>query len=169
MRWQSVLLSLATVPFSSVSADEYFVFGATIEARAFEIAPAPIQRLIETSTSADFSDCMTQLGLSQTLAASYFGSVPLRLSDTGREAWLILPNEYCIAYFGAHAISYWLVERSGQRQFRILHAGRQDALVLTDEHHHGYCDLVEVYGDLHKRYRYDGSTYAQVSNPVNSD
>lgn len=169
MVWRFALLAAASMSFSPASGVAHYAFEATIEARDLDIAPVSLQQYMVAATGSEFHDCVGQLGLSDTLSASYFGSVALPVSDTGRKSWLILPGEACYAFFGAHAIEFWVVERTDENQFRILHTGRQDALTLSDDFHNGYRDLVQHAGETAQRLRFNGSNYLPVTTEGESN
>lgn len=123
--------------------------------------PADVNAVIKGLASEDIEDCQEQLGLTAQQMQSYFTAHPVNLPGSKAQAVLVLPTQYCYAFFGAHAMSFWLflVEPSG---LRLVLSNRQDALEVKGTTRNGLPEISTYYGASETKYRFDGEQYVAL-------
>lgn len=151
------------------------LFGVTADASAatlysfeqLQAAPQPLPRAIREilaeSEAARLRDCQQQLGASDEQMASYFTAVKVDLGGAAPAALLALPTQYCYAFIGARAISFWLFLNAPAQPPKLVMSGRREALQVLDSSSLGLPDLAVFYGSKSIQYRYDGERYTSTS------
>jgi hypothetical protein len=130
-----------------------------VEKAAQHIAPAEIQQAMARIESTRLRESAEVHQFSDRTLASYFSAVPIDLGDRRAVAYLVFPSRYSTAFFGAHAISYWLLERRSDGSFRVLLSGADDRIEILPQRSHGRFDINSFYGDSVSRLRFDGNVY----------
>jgi len=131
---------------------------------AKHIAPLPIQQFMQLAVKSDFNECIQQSGASQDEIDQYFGAVKINLSKKPVNCYAVFPSKWCMAFYGAHAIAYWLIAEVKPGRFQILYSGRSDGFELRKSVSHGYYDFWSGYGRTYTVLRFNGKTYRRVSN-----
>ena len=111
-----------------------------------------------------FNDCIEYVNLSATDRATYFSSLPLELGPKEARHHLVFPSTYCKAFFGAHAIAYWILREDSPSHFTVLYRGRSDGFEVLRTQTKGLFDLESSYGFSFIVLKYDGHTYVRVSS-----
>jgi len=158
---KAVLASLAATLFSTCA-----VAGTTYSfeelAGQRHKVPAVVDAMLRNSVTGALEDCQKQLGFGKKQMESYFTSKAVELPGSTVDALLVVPTQYCYAFFGAHAVAFWLflIEPSGPR---LVLASTQDALEVKNEGANGLPNVSTYYGTSETKYQYNGQQY--VSQP----
>jgi len=135
-----------------------------VDDHKLHIAPPSIQSAMRTIEEIDFKDCIRELNLNPTDQATYFSSLPIVLNNRGIHHYLVLPSAYCKAFFGAHAIAYWILQEDSASNFTVLYRGRSDGFEILKSQTNGLFDLKSVYGFTFIVLQYNGKEYGRTSS-----
>lgn len=124
------------------------------------IAPEGIQRAMLQFVKSDLQDCIKQIGVAN--SEKYFAAVEISIDIGNGKAFLVYPTEYCYAFFGAHAIAYWIIIDDVPNGYRLLYEGRSDGLEILDAYTNGMKDIQSYYGETYIILKYNGKKYNRV-------
>jgi hypothetical protein len=152
------LLVFIIIIFSSVPIDaaQDYVF-ETLTASVHPV-PSDISIFLLSSEAEAVKDCQRQLKLTNKEMANYFTAVSIRLSK--KKGTLVLPTKYCYAFFGAHAVSFWIFITDDPTP-RLILSGRQDGLRISDDEANGLPIIETFYGATSTRFIYNGDRYTE--------
>lgn len=128
------------------------------------MASKDLQRFLQKSIRHDLDACATECHLTPKQRSSYFAAVPISIDNHNKKAFLVFPSQYCSAFFGAHAIAYWIIAEGTPNNYRFLYEGKSDAIELLDTYSHGKKDLRSHYGSSYIVLRFNGKKYRQVGS-----
>ena len=131
---------------------------------AKHIAPLPIQQFMRSALKSDLKECIQESGASQDEVDRYFGAVKINLSKALINCYAVFPSKWCMSFYGAHAIAYWLITEFKPGRFRILYSGRSDGFELRKSASNGYYDFWSGYGRTYTVLRFNGAKYRRVSS-----
>jgi hypothetical protein len=162
IKWLFALASLLLF----VSAAEAQVYGLEElnMAAGQHVASKDLQGFMEKAVSHDLQDCSSELQLDKTQRSTYFAAIAITLDVRKRQSFLVFPSQYCMAFFGAHAIAYWIVSKDSSKGYRLLYEGRSDGVELLQTFSHGKKDLRSAYGSTYIALKYNGNTYKRVGS-----
>jgi hypothetical protein len=123
-------------------------------------APDNIVTAMQKLVPDEIADCQKQLHASNDDMHHYFTATPVDLK-ADKQTLLVLPSNYCYAFFGAHAIGFWLFEMRDKGP-KLLLSGVQDAMEVKPRKTGGMPEIMTYYGssEVH-RYRYKGGIYVE--------
>ena len=121
------------------------------------VASKDIQSTMQQFVKNDLKDCMKQIGA--TKSEKYFLAVEIPIDKRNRKAFLVFPSQYCYAFFGAHAIAYWIIIDDATNGYRLLYEGRSDGLEIMDTYTNGMKDIQSDYGMTYIILKFDGKKY----------
>lgn len=153
-----ILLLATTLP---LLARTYSIEELTNEASA-HVAPPNVQKFIAGIEKTTFHECITQLRLSETERNVYFSSIPIAIGPTNSQYYLAFPSRHCSAFYGAHAIAYWVLRMDQSGKCVLLTKGASDGLEILDSKSKGMNDLRSIYGHTFVVFRFDGSKYKEA-------
>jgi hypothetical protein len=151
----AVLLFLLTVTMP-VSAAKLYAFETLSE----KVRPVQvdIRKALLATEAEEFQDCQRQIGFTNSQMEDYFTAIGIGLNAGKGQGLLVLPTKYCDAFFGAHAIAFW-VFLTGPNNPRLVLTGRQDALEVSDSTVNGLANLTSYYGGTATHFVYNGKHY----------
>lgn len=92
--------------------------------------------------------------------ADFFAAREIKLSDSPHPAYLVFPAKYCPAFFGAHAVAFWIVQKTPDEKYVELHSYVTDSVAILDKRTNAYRDIATTYGfEKPKRFRFNGKRY----------
>jgi hypothetical protein len=127
---------------------------------ANHVAPKDIQSAMQQFVRSDLQDCIKQIGAAN--LENYFSAIEISIDMQGRKAFLVFPSEYCYAFFGAHAIAYWIIIDDTPNGYRLLYEGRSDGLEIMATYTKGMKDIQSFYGMTYIILKFDGKKYERV-------
>jgi hypothetical protein len=140
-----------------IQAAQNYVFETLVEQA--QPLPSNILKVLRESEAESWKDCRRQLDLSNDDMARYFTAIPISLSR--KKGTLVLPTKYCYAFFGAHAVSFWVFLTDGTEPKLVL-SGRQDGLRVLDTEVQGLAIVETYYGTTTTQFLYNGNSYVEV-------
>lgn len=118
------------------------------------IASKSIQLALGEFEKDNLLNCCNEIELPRSKATDFFSAVKVNLQkDT--VTYLAYPSKYCATYFGAHAISYWLLRANENNTYSILYAGRSDGITILPTITNGYHEIESVYGNSSINLKYN--------------
>lgn len=91
---------------------------------------------------------------------SFFAAKPIILTAKRNPIFIVFPTTYCPEFFGAHAISFWVMEQLPDGSYKELFYDSSDFLVIHNKKTNGYKDLSTLYGfDTVRFVHFDGKEY----------
>lgn len=157
-------LSVSALFISSVLSAQSYGLEELTDDHERHIAPASIQRFVRSTFRKDFRECITDLGADLEDAEHYFGSIQVNLSTRSLPCFAVFPSKYCQAFYGAHAIAYWLITEFKPGRYRLLYEGRSDGFKLRSSSSNGFFDFESGYGKTYTVLRFNGKRYRRISN-----
>lgn len=136
-----------------------YELGALVDDAAKNIAPPPLQRAMARLESKRLRDTAETHQLSERALATYFSAIPVDLGRRPSLTYLVYPSQYSTHFFGAHAISFWLLEQRPDGSLHLLLSYADDRLRILPERTHGLSDLYSFYGTTRTTHRFDGKVY----------
>lgn len=121
------------------------------------VASKDIQSAMQQFVKNDLNDCIKQIGVAS--PDKYFSAIQISLDMRNRKAFLVFPSQYCYAFFGAHAIAYWIIIDDAPNGYQLLYEGRSDGLEIMDTYTNGMKDLQSDYGRTYIILKFDGEKY----------
>ncbi len=155
-----LLLLIAAVPAQA----QTFSLEPLVEEHKQHIAPPNIQVSMRKGEKIDFDDCIKDINLSPTDQTTYFSSLPIKLGSKETRHHLVFPSAYCKAFFGAHAIAYWILREESPSEFTVLYRGRSDGFEVLQTKTKEFSDLKSVYGFTFIVLQYNGKEYVRTSS-----
>jgi hypothetical protein len=139
------LLSMSIIFNSCLFADS-FSLEVLFNSADKNIAPKSIQLAMGEYEKDNLLNCCNEIELSPSKATLYFSAVKVNLQKDA-VTYIVYPSKYCATFFGAHAISYWLLRENKNNTFSILYAGRSDGIKILPTVTNGYYEIESVYGN----------------------
>jgi hypothetical protein len=128
------------------------------------VATADIQEAMRRFVKEDFIDCTKQKNLKGDEYSNYFSAIPIEINKHNQQSFLVFPSKYCYAFFGAHAIAYWIITKNDQNQYKLLYEGRSDAVELLSTFTKGMKDLRSIYNYSFIVLKFNGRKYKKVAD-----
>jgi|SRR5581483_2170199 len=153
---KAVLLILV---FASKSLAATYWLEPLVEESATHIAPTPIQRFMAQIEMKRLRECAEAHGFSESVLATYFSAIRIDLGDNAKLTYLVFPSRFGTAFFGAHAISYWLLEQRSDGSLKLLFSGGDDGIKVLSGRSNGLYDIGPFYGKEIGHLRFDGDVY----------
>jgi hypothetical protein len=154
-----VMLVAAFIASRAIAAN--YTFESLVADAAQHVAPAEVKQAMARIEGKRLRVSVDVHQFSNRTLASYFSAVPLDLGDKTQVTYLVFPSRYSTAFFGAHAISYWLLQRRADGSFKLLFSGGDDRIEILPERSHGLFDINSFYGDSISHLRFDGNVYQE--------
>jgi hypothetical protein len=145
--------------FASQTLAVTYWFEPLVEESAKYVAPATIQRAMAQIEKKRLRESADVHGFSDAVVATYFSAIRVDLGDKARITYLVFPSRYGASFFGAHAISYWLLEKKPDGSVKLLFSGSSDRIDVLSTRSHDFCDIGSYYGDEVDLLRFDGDVY----------
>jgi hypothetical protein len=142
-------------------AQEYGLENLNNEANKY-VAPVDIQEAMRKFAKTDFVDCTKQKKIEGSEYSTYFSAIPIGIDMHRQPSFLVFPSKYCYAFFGAHAIAYWIIIKNKDNQYKLLYEGRSDGVEILNSQTNGMKDIKSVYNDSYIVLRFNGRKYKPV-------
>lgn len=154
---KSLVAVVLAVASQSVAAT--FSFESLVANSAKHIAPTAIQRAMAQFEKERLLELAEVDPAGRSTLTTFFAAVPIDLGDKARTTYLVFPSRYSKAFFGAHAISYWLLEKRADGSFELLFSGSCDQIEILKQRTHGLHDVRSFYSDMVGHVRFNGRAY----------
>ncbi len=128
------------------------------------VATTDIQEAMRNFVKNDFIDCTKQKNIVGDDYSKYFSAVPIEINNQNQQSFLVFPSKYCYAFFGAHAIAYWIITKDDQYKYKLLYEGRSDAVELLSTFTKGMKDIRSIYGYSFIVLKFNGRKYERVAD-----
>lgn len=99
-----------------------------VEESAKHVTPATIQRSMAQIEKKRLRESAEAHGFSEAIVATSFSSIRVDLGGKAKITYLVFPSRYGTSFLGAHAISYWLLEKKPDGSLKLLFSGSSDRL-----------------------------------------
>ena len=146
-----------TFPLLCSANSEYYLEKFTADAEKY-IAASSLQNFMKLEIRGDYLDCENQLKENIGKLDNYFSSIPIKISSHSK-TYLVFPSKRCFAFFGAHSIQFWIVEKSKSNSFKILLSARQDGFRILTSQTNNYYDLILLYNNDMLSCKFNGKEY----------
>jgi hypothetical protein len=144
-------------------AQTYGLESLTNEHRHY-IAPAKLQAFMRLSLKSEFLNCIKYSKASKSERENYFGAIKIDISKRYQTCWAVFPSKYCSVFFGAHAITYWIVLEQKPGNYTILYDGHSDGFDIQGKCTNGFRDFKSQYNNTFTYMQFNGSKYIKTSD-----
>jgi hypothetical protein len=128
------------------------------------VATDDIQLAMRTFVKRDFIDCTKQTNIVAPEYYKYFSAIPIDINKKQQPSFLVFPSKYCRAFFGAHAIAYWIITKDKQNHYRLLYEGRSDGIEILNTYTKGMKDIRSDYGNTYIILKFTGRKYKRAGD-----
>lgn len=123
-------------------------------------APRALQQAMRELEKSDLEVCQEARGYSDSEMASSFSAIAIDLGGRSGVKFLVFPSSTrCTAFFGAHAIAFWVMAQDKEGHFTLLLKGREDSVEILRSKHKGLFDIRTHYNSDSSLFRFDGTRY----------
>jgi hypothetical protein len=158
------LIPILFLLFPAMLSAQSYGIESLADSHKANIAAPTLQKFMKSAVKQDFRDCLHDAEISKSEAETYFGAVKIKLSTKSFPCYVVFPSKYCMAFFGAHAIAYWLVAEDKPNHFRILYKGRSDGFDIKKSSSNGFYDFWSGYNQTYSVWRFNGIKYQHTGD-----
>ncbi|WP_417914486.1 hypothetical protein [Candidatus Electronema sp. JM] len=160
------LICVVVIAILSVSTAMAQVYGLEelTENADKNVASINLQIFMQNAVKRDLQDCSSELHLTKRQRNMYFSSVTIPLDTHNRRSFLVFPSRDCGAFFGAHAVAYWIVSEDTSNKYRMLYKGMSDFVEIMQTSSYRKKCLRSFYGVTYIILKFDGKKYKRAGH-----
>ena len=122
-------------------------------------APIEIQQKMYEIESKNLQECL--LYNQKMPKTNYFSAIKIKIHPT-KKSYLVFPSKYCKAFFGAHAIAYWLFCQNNKGKYVNVYSGKSDGIEIRKNKQSTFNNIESFYGNSSIELTFDTEKFKYI-------